>query len=259
MRFLLRQVNKYAVRRPAACHPQSGTPPPTCMLTFTAAAPPMARQVIGIVKAHCKLGLTATLVREDELITDLNFLIGARASLCGKARGWALAGGRAGGLRAGVQGNKSAYLAVSGCGRGWLPSRPWPEELCRGGWGVGVGVMEGCRGGGRQADGAGRCSRAAPLKPSTQACAPIRPAPHRPAAAGPKLYEANWLDLTRAGHIANVQCAEVGGQAGRHILACSLGSTGAAVLIASAQAARRMQSCCAGAVPKFARGCSRPG
>ena len=26
---------------------------------------------------------------------------------------------------------------------------------------------------------------------------------------GPKLYEANWLDLTRAGHIANVQCAEV--------------------------------------------------
>ncbi len=27
--------------------------------------------------------------------------------------------------------------------------------------------------------------------------------------AGPKLYEANWLDLTRAGHIANVQCVEV--------------------------------------------------
>lgn len=58
-------------------------------------------QVIGIVKAHCKLGLTATLVREDNLISDLNFLI------------------------------------------------------------------------------------------------------------GPKLYEANWLDLTRAGHIANVQCCEV--------------------------------------------------
>ena len=61
----------------------------------------MPVQVIGIVKAHCKLGLTATLVREDERISDLNFLI------------------------------------------------------------------------------------------------------------GPKLYEANWLDLTRAGHIANVQCAEV--------------------------------------------------
>lgn len=62
---------------------------------------PVWWQVIGIVKAHCKLGLTATLVREDERIADLNFLI------------------------------------------------------------------------------------------------------------GPKLYEANWLDLTRAGHIANVQCAEV--------------------------------------------------
>eukprot|EP00210_Caulerpa_lentillifera_P006964 g6659.t1 len=59
------------------------------------------RKVIGIIKAHCKLGLTATLVREDSLITDLNFLI------------------------------------------------------------------------------------------------------------GPKLYEANWLDLTRDGHIANVQCAEI--------------------------------------------------
>eukprot|EP00878_Enallax_costatus_P006782 GHUV01007109.1.p1 GENE.GHUV01007109.1~~GHUV01007109.1.p1 ORF type:complete len:1248 (+),score=504.27 GHUV01007109.1:413-4156(+) len=61
----------------------------------------MFRKVFGEVKAHCKLGLTATLVREDELIGDLNFLI------------------------------------------------------------------------------------------------------------GPKMYEANWLDLTRAGHIANVQCVEV--------------------------------------------------
>jgi DNA excision repair protein ERCC-3 len=56
---------------------------------------------VGIIKAHCKLGLTATLVREDDRINDLNFLI------------------------------------------------------------------------------------------------------------GPKLYEANWLDLTRDGHIANVSCAEV--------------------------------------------------
>ena len=31
-----------------------------------------------------------------------------------------------------------------------------------------------------------------------------------PWCAGPKLYEANWLDLTRDGHIANVQCSEVG-------------------------------------------------
>lgn len=26
---------------------------------------------------------------------------------------------------------------------------------------------------------------------------------------GPKLYEANWMDLSRAGYIANVQCIEV--------------------------------------------------
>jgi len=38
----------------------------------------MFRKVIGITKAHCKLGLTATLVREDELIDDLNFLIGPK-------------------------------------------------------------------------------------------------------------------------------------------------------------------------------------
>ena len=30
-----------------------------------------------------------------------------------------------------------------------------------------------------------------------------------PPLKGPKLYEANWLDLTREGHIANVQCVEV--------------------------------------------------
>jgi DNA excision repair protein ERCC-3 len=38
----------------------------------------MFRTVVGIIKAHCKLGLTATLVREDELILDLNFLIGPK-------------------------------------------------------------------------------------------------------------------------------------------------------------------------------------
>merc|ERR1711933_60220 len=36
------------------------------------------RTVIGTVKAHCKLGLTATLVREDQRIDDLNFLIGPK-------------------------------------------------------------------------------------------------------------------------------------------------------------------------------------
>lgn len=36
------------------------------------------RTVLNIVNAHCKLGLTATLVREDDLIHDLNFLIGPK-------------------------------------------------------------------------------------------------------------------------------------------------------------------------------------
>lgn len=36
------------------------------------------RKVISKVKAHCKLGLTATLVREDNLIDHLNFLIGPK-------------------------------------------------------------------------------------------------------------------------------------------------------------------------------------
>ena len=38
----------------------------------------MFRKVIGITKAHCKLGLTATLVREDEKVEHLNFLIGPK-------------------------------------------------------------------------------------------------------------------------------------------------------------------------------------
>ncbi|KAK4537514.1 hypothetical protein CDCA_CDCA12G3539 [Cyanidium caldarium] len=38
----------------------------------------MFRKVLGIVKAHAKLGLTATLVREDMLVSDINFLIGPK-------------------------------------------------------------------------------------------------------------------------------------------------------------------------------------
>ena len=38
----------------------------------------MFRRAFAIVKAHCKLGLTATLVREDEHIRDLHFLIGPK-------------------------------------------------------------------------------------------------------------------------------------------------------------------------------------
>lgn len=36
------------------------------------------RTVLHIISAHCKLGLTATLVREDDKIVDLNFLIGPK-------------------------------------------------------------------------------------------------------------------------------------------------------------------------------------
>lgn len=35
-------------------------------------------QITNNVKAHCKLGLTATLVREDGKIDDLHFLIGPK-------------------------------------------------------------------------------------------------------------------------------------------------------------------------------------
>lgn len=38
----------------------------------------MFRRVCTIAKSHCKLGLTATLVREDEKIQDLSFLIGPK-------------------------------------------------------------------------------------------------------------------------------------------------------------------------------------
>jgi hypothetical protein len=41
----------------------------------------MFRRVVGIVHAHTKLGLTATLVREDDRISDLNFLIGGAPAL----------------------------------------------------------------------------------------------------------------------------------------------------------------------------------
>ncbi|AFN82430.1 DNA repair helicase Rad25 [Encephalitozoon romaleae SJ-2008] len=38
----------------------------------------MFRRVLSLVSHHCKLGLTATLVREDDKIEDLNFLIGPK-------------------------------------------------------------------------------------------------------------------------------------------------------------------------------------
>jgi DNA excision repair protein ERCC-3 len=36
------------------------------------------KEITNKVKAHCKLGLTATLVREDDKIDDLHYLIGPK-------------------------------------------------------------------------------------------------------------------------------------------------------------------------------------
>ena len=36
------------------------------------------QKVLDLVNAHCKLGLTATLVREDNKIQDLSFLVGPK-------------------------------------------------------------------------------------------------------------------------------------------------------------------------------------
>lgn len=36
------------------------------------------RRVLSTISSHCRLGLTATLVREDDKIADLNFLIGPK-------------------------------------------------------------------------------------------------------------------------------------------------------------------------------------
>jgi len=38
----------------------------------------MFRKVVSVIKTHSKLGLTATLLREDDKITDLNFLVGPK-------------------------------------------------------------------------------------------------------------------------------------------------------------------------------------
>ena len=38
----------------------------------------MFRNVMTVAKSHCKLGLTATLIREDNKIEDLNYLIGPK-------------------------------------------------------------------------------------------------------------------------------------------------------------------------------------
>jgi len=64
----------------------------------------MFRRVLTMVQAHCKLGLTATLVREDDKIADLNFLIGPKLY----EANW-------------LELQKNGYIAKVQCSEVWCP------------------------------------------------------------------------------------------------------------------------------------------
>lgn len=67
----------------------------------------MFRRVLTIVQAHCKLGLTATLVREDDKIQDLNFLIGPKLY----EANW-------------LELQNAGYIAKVQCAEVWCPMTP---------------------------------------------------------------------------------------------------------------------------------------
>jgi DNA excision repair protein ERCC-3 len=67
----------------------------------------MFRRVLSVCAAHCKLGLTATLVREDALISDLNFLIGPKLY----EANW-------------MDLTKQGFLASVQCAEVWCPMTP---------------------------------------------------------------------------------------------------------------------------------------
>ncbi|XP_028920075.1 general transcription and DNA repair factor IIH helicase subunit XPB isoform X2 [Ornithorhynchus anatinus] len=67
----------------------------------------MFRRVLTIVQAHCKLGLTATLVREDDKIVDLNFLIGPKLY----EANW-------------MELQNNGYIAKVQCAEVWCPMAP---------------------------------------------------------------------------------------------------------------------------------------
>ncbi|XP_066972454.1 general transcription and DNA repair factor IIH helicase/translocase subunit XPB [Macrobrachium rosenbergii] len=67
----------------------------------------MFRRVLTIVQSHCKLGLTATLVREDDKIADLNFLIGPKLY----EANW-------------LELQKEGYIAKVQCAEVWCPMTP---------------------------------------------------------------------------------------------------------------------------------------
>ena len=67
----------------------------------------MFRRVLTIVQAHTKLGLTATLVREDDKIADLNFLIGPKLY----EANW-------------LELQQNGYIARVQCAEVWCPMAP---------------------------------------------------------------------------------------------------------------------------------------
>nr|AAA74931.1 helicase [Drosophila melanogaster] len=67
----------------------------------------MFRRVLTIVQSHCKLGLTATLLREDDKIADLNFLIGPKLY----EANW-------------LELQKKGYIARCQCAEVWCPMSP---------------------------------------------------------------------------------------------------------------------------------------
>lgn len=73
------------------------------------------RRVLTEVRAHCKLGLTATLVREDDKIADLNFLIGPKLY----EANW-------------MELQQGGYIARVHCSEVWCPMTPefYREYLC---------------------------------------------------------------------------------------------------------------------------------
>ncbi len=67
----------------------------------------MFRRVLMVVQSHCKLGLTATLLREDDKIDDLNFLIGPKLY----EANW-------------LELQNAGYIAKVQCAEVWCPMSP---------------------------------------------------------------------------------------------------------------------------------------
>lgn len=67
----------------------------------------MFRRVLTLVQSHCKLGLTATLLREDDKIADLNFLIGPKLY----EANW-------------LELQKKGFIAKVQCAEVWCPMTP---------------------------------------------------------------------------------------------------------------------------------------